>query len=56
MSNIPPDELAEAFIQAGVEAGGSSNDDFNDERQEGFGYNQVTVKRGRRSSPATAFL
>src|SRR5690606_39073349 len=30
--------------------------DFNGERQEGAGYFQITVDRGRRSSAATAFL
>lgn len=49
-------ELVEAFIAAGIQAGYKRNDDFNGAVQEGFGYNQATVRKGRRSSTARAFL
>jgi choline dehydrogenase len=54
----PPEKhvLADAFIDAGVDSGYPLNDDFNGERQEGFGYLQMTVKNGLRSSAATSFI
>jgi choline dehydrogenase len=48
--------LADAFIAAAGEAGIARNDDFNGPRQEGAGYYQATVRRGRRSSCAVAYL
>jgi choline dehydrogenase len=48
--------LADAFIEAGIMSGYPANDDFNGASQEGFGYLQMTVRNGRRSSAATAFL
>src|SRR5690606_20263207 len=33
-----------------------ANSDFNGADQEGFGYLQMTIRNGRRSSAATAFL
>lgn len=49
-------EIAEAFIAAGEQAGFPRNPDYNGETQEGFGYYQVTQKRGRRWSAADAYL
>lgn len=49
-------ELIDAFVNAGVEAGFERNTDYNGERQDGFGYYQVTQRDGRRESAATAYL
>jgi len=49
-------EIAEAFIEAGVQVGYPRNPDYNGETQEGFGYYQVTQKNGRRFSAADAYL
>lgn len=51
-----PRELSQAFIEGAKEAGFEINDDFNGERQDGFGLYQVTQKSGRRMSTAAAFL
>jgi choline dehydrogenase len=56
ISNTPRHELADAFIKAGEQAGFPLNPDFNGPKLEGFGYNQITTKNGRRCSTATAFL
>ncbi len=48
--------LADAFVDAGVEAGYARNPDYNGENQEGFGYYQVNQHRGRRWSAAEAYL
>ena len=48
--------LIDAFIDAGVETGFERNPDYNGERQDGFGYYQVTQRDGRRESAATAYL
>ena len=48
--------LAEAFIEAGVQAGFPRNPDYNGADQEGFGYYQVNQKNGRRWSAAEAYL
>ena len=48
--------IAEAYINAGIEAGYNFNPDFNGTTQEGFGPIQWTTKNGRRSSAATAYL
>jgi choline dehydrogenase-like flavoprotein len=47
---------AHAFVQAGIQAGYSRNDDFNGERQEGVGLYHVKQRNGRRCSAAVAFL
>ncbi len=54
----PPEThpLADAFIAAGIACGYPANQDFNGAGQEGFGYVQMTLRNGRRSSAATAFL
>ncbi len=48
--------LSAVFIAAAKAAGHPANDDFNGERQEGFGYYQVTQRNGRRCSAAVAWL
>jgi choline dehydrogenase len=45
-----------AYLAAAAEAGLPPNPDFNGARQEGSGLYQVTQKRGRRWSTASAFL
>jgi len=54
----PPDPhpLCEAYLAAAEECGYRRNPDFNGAVQEGFGYNQWTIRNGRRSSAATAYL
>jgi choline dehydrogenase len=49
-------ELLDAFIDAAAAEGWPRNRDYNNGRQEGFGYYQVTQKKGRRWSTARAFL
>ena len=51
-----PNPASLAFVEAGVQAGHSRNDDFNGPRQEGVGLYQVTQKGGRRWSAARAYL
>ena len=48
--------LPDAFVEAGTELGYAKNPDCNGPSQEGFGYYQVTQRRGRRHSTARAFL
>ena len=50
------DTLIDAFAQASVEAGYEQTDDYNGERQEGFGRLQMTISKGRRASTASAYL
>ena len=49
-------ELLDAFIDAAAAEGWPRNPDYNNGSQEGFGYYQVTQKKGRRWSTARAFL
>ncbi|MEM7253148.1 MAG: GMC family oxidoreductase N-terminal domain-containing protein, partial [Pseudomonadota bacterium] len=49
-------EILDAFVEAGQQLGYPKNPDYNGESQEGFGYYQVTQRRGRRNSTAVAFL
>lgn len=51
-----PHPICDAFIAGAEEAGFPRNPDFNGPVQEGVGYYQLTVKNGRRSSTATAYL
>lgn len=51
-----PNILSRTFLQAGVQAGFSLNDDFNGATQEGVGLAQLTQKRGMRNSAADAYL
>ncbi|GIX14028.1 MAG: dehydrogenase [Paracoccaceae bacterium] len=50
------DPLMDAFAAAGRGAGYPWTEDYNAERQEGFGRLQMTIRRGRRCSAATAYL
>ena len=49
-------EMIDAFVKAGVECGYDANPDYNGEKQDGFGYYQITQKDGRRHSAAKAYL
>ena len=51
-----PSTLCEAFIRGATELGIPRNADYNGARQEGVGYFQRTIDRGRRVSCADAFL
>ena len=48
--------LFNAFVKAGVQAGYEATDDYNGEKQEGFGPMEQTVWQGRRWSAANAYL
>jgi choline dehydrogenase-like flavoprotein len=48
--------LADAWVEAGLQAGLEHNEDFNGARQEGVGRYQVTQRDGLRCSAAQAFL
>ena len=48
--------LYKRFVEAGEQAGYPVTDDYNGERQEGFGAMEMTVWRGRRWSAANAYL
>ena len=48
--------LYHAFVEAGAEAGFERTDDYNGEKQEGFGPMDATIWRGRRWSAANAYL
>ncbi|WP_457645788.1 choline dehydrogenase [Profundibacter sp.] len=48
--------LFKAFVEAGAQAGYQLTDDYNGEKQEGFGPMEQTVWRGRRWSAANAYL
>jgi 4-pyridoxate dehydrogenase len=50
------DPLYEAWIAAGKACGYPFNPDYNGKAQEGFGRSQYTIRYGRRSSSANAFL
>jgi len=49
-------EILDAVIDAAAAEGYPKNPDYNNGKQEGFGYYQVTQKDGRRWSTARAFL
>ena len=51
-----PNPVAQAFVEAGVQAGYAHNPDFNAASQAGVGLYHVTQKNGRRCSAAVAFL
>ena len=51
-----PDPLFDAWIEAGKAAGFPHTSDYNGEQQEGFGRSQYTIRNGRRSSSAAAYL
>ncbi|MDH3228678.1 MAG: choline dehydrogenase [Alphaproteobacteria bacterium] len=48
--------LFHAFVEAGRQAGYQVTDDYNGEKQEGFGAMEMTVWRGNRWSAASAYL
>ncbi len=48
--------LYHAFVEAGRQAGYEVTDDYNGEKQEGFGAFEQTVWKGRRWSAANAYL
>ena len=48
--------LHSAFVSAGAQAGYELTDDYNGEKQEGFGPMDMTVWQGRRWSAANAYL
>jgi len=48
--------LFHAFVDAGQQAGFQTTDDYNGEKQEGFGPMEQTVWKGRRWSVANAYL
>ena len=50
------DPLVESFAEAGRTAGFGWTDDYNGAEQQGFGRMQMTIRGGRRSSAATAYL
>ena len=49
-------ELCDAFIASAMALGIPRNEDFNGATQEGTGYYQATICKGRRSSAATGYL
>ena len=51
-----PGPLFDTFIQAGIEAGYPRSTDLNGYQQEGFGPGDATIRNGRRSSTARAYL
>ncbi|MEM7319733.1 MAG: choline dehydrogenase, partial [Pseudomonadota bacterium] len=48
--------LYKAFVEAGAQAGYQRTDDYNGQKQEGFGPMEQTVWQGRRWSSANAYL
>jgi choline dehydrogenase len=48
--------LSDVFVEAALQAGHRGSDDFNGERQDGFGFYQTTTRGGARSSSAQAYL
>jgi len=48
--------LYRAFVEAGRQAGFETTEDYNGEKQEGFGPMEATIWRGRRWSTANAYL
>jgi choline dehydrogenase-like flavoprotein len=50
------DPLFDAWIEAAKAAGHAFTDDYNGREQTGFGRAQFTIRHGRRSSAAAAFL
>lgn len=51
-----PNRIAQAFVEAAVQAGHGRNPDFNGPAQEGVGMYQVTHRNGERLSAAKAYL
>lgn len=51
-----PSPLADAFVDSAVQQGHPFNDDYNGASQQGVGFYQSAINRGRRVSTASAFL
>ncbi|MGH1369569.1 MAG: GMC family oxidoreductase [Maritimibacter sp.] len=51
-----PNPVAQAFVDAGVQAGFERNEDFNGNRQDGIGFYHVNQRGGKRLNSARAFL
>jgi choline dehydrogenase-like flavoprotein len=51
-----PDPIFDAWVEAGKQAGFAATEDYNAQRQEGFGRGQFTIRDGRRSSSSRAYL
>jgi choline dehydrogenase len=49
-------DLADIYIQAAIQSGLPYNTDFNGATQEGAGYYQTNIRRGKRQSTARTFL
>ena len=49
-------DIVDRWIDAAIAAGFSRNPDYNGENQEGVGYFQLTLDKGRRCSSAAAYL
>ncbi|MBL0419234.1 GMC family oxidoreductase N-terminal domain-containing protein [Ramlibacter sp. AW1] len=56
VSDIAPDPLSDAFVQAMAQHGVRTQPDFNRGDSEGAGYFQMTTRKGRRQSAARAYL
>jgi 4-pyridoxate dehydrogenase len=54
--NASPDEVYEAFLEAGSELGYAIQDDYNGPEQDGFARMQQLARAGRRSSASAAYL
>ena len=50
------DPLVDAYLAGAQEMGYALNDDYNGAQQDGFARMQMTIRRGRRESAATAYL
>jgi choline dehydrogenase len=48
--------LVRAFVEAGRQAGFETTEDYNGEKQEGFGLMEQTIHKGHRWSAASAYL
>ncbi len=53
---VGPNVLYRAWLAAGYAAGYAPNEDFNGAEQEGLGFYDFNIDKGRRVSAATAFL
>ncbi len=56
VSEVARNPVCDAFIESAVGCGHARNDDFNGPVQDGAGYHQATIRRGRRWSTADAYL
>ena len=51
-----PDSIFDAWLEAAKQSGYPFTEDYNGKQQEGFGRGQYTIRGGRRSSTARAYL